>query len=143
MKRGLKVLWLLTTLGAATSLAQTPADSAQMGLDCWIGQEERQLQAHYIRCIADRDLPHPVLDDETLELLLDELHREFHQGSGAAAERLYRSKLELVRESRSLWNIRIFSYPYEWSWADGRPQRLVRAMLCPSGTACQVNVVPR
>ncbi len=118
-------------------------DAGRIGLDCWIGQDGTPLRIHYIRCIADRDLAHPELDDEALELLLDQLHRELHQMSGESAERLYRSKIDLLRESRSIWSIRIYSFPYEWSWADGRPQRLVRAVLCPNGVDCRITVVPR
>jgi hypothetical protein len=42
-----------------------------------------------------------------------------------------------------VWNIRIFSYPYEWSWAEGLPQQLVRSVLCPRDVSCTVNVYSR
>lgn len=114
-----------------------------MGLDCWIGLDGGRAPVNYIRCIIDRDLPHPELANLRLDAFLDSLHAELHQKSGADAERLYKANLSLVKEAPAVWSIRIISYPYEWSWDEGRPQQLVRAVLCPADTACTVNVYPR
>lgn len=143
MKKLVRLAWLLVTAAAATSVAPASADSAAMGLDCWVGRDGGKIQINYIRCIADRDLPHPELANQRLEAFLDELHRELHEKSGADAERMYKANSTLVRESASVWNIRIVSYPYDWSWQEERPQRLVRAVLCPRDVTCTVKVYPR
>ena len=143
MKKSLFPVGTLAVMLAGASLAQTSAEPAGMGLDCWVGLDRGQIQINYIRCIADRDLPHPELADQRLSAFLDALHRELHDKSGADAERMYKANTTLVQESSSIWNIRIMSYPYEWSWEEDRPQRLVRAVLCPKDVSCRVNVYPR
>jgi hypothetical protein len=123
--------------------AQTGAGaSSGVGFDCWIGSDGGPYYTHYIRCIEDRDLPHPELSKPDYATLLDRLHRELHQLSGADAERTFRANIELVRETRSVWNIRIHSYPSDWSWQEGTPERLVRAVLCPRDMPCAVMVRP-
>jgi hypothetical protein len=123
---------------AQTTVAPAPA----VGLDCWVGQDGPPLFVNFIRCMVDRDLPYPTLADQQLDAFLSKLHTELHSKSGADAERLYKSNIELVRESISVWNIRIFTYPYEWSWEEGRPQQLVRSVLCPRDIPCRVTVYP-
>lgn len=143
MKRALQMLLLLATLAGSPGFAQTMAEPAQMGLDCWIGLEGGASQINYIRCIVDRDLPHPELANQRLDAFLESLHNELHGKSGADAERMYKANLSLTREARSVWSIRIVSYPYEWSWEEGLPQKLVRAVLCPADISCRVIVYPR
>ncbi|MBI5108199.1 MAG: hypothetical protein HZA62_05580 [Rhodocyclales bacterium] len=134
---------LLLLLLVGNALAQTaPAPARPVGLDCWVGQDGPPLFTNFIRCMVDRDLPYPVLADERLDAFLTQLHQELHGKSGADAERMYKANIELVRESISIWNIRIFTFPYEWSWQEGRPQQLVRSVLCPRDVPCRVNVYP-
>jgi hypothetical protein len=135
---------LLLLLIAGSSFGQTAeAPLLTVGLDCWVGRDGPPFFTNFIRCMVDRDLPYPTLADQHLDAFLGELHTELHSKSGADAERMYKANIELVRESVSVWNIRIFSYPYEWSWAEGLPQQLVRSVLCPRDVSCTVNVYPR
>ncbi|MBI5900039.1 MAG: hypothetical protein HZB40_12510 [Rhodocyclales bacterium] len=127
MRRAIFLLLLV----AGLALAQTTSSGNVVGLDCWVGQDGPPRHTNFIRCMVDRDLPYPVLADQRLDDFLTELHKELHAKSGADAERMYKANIELVRESISIWNIRIFTYPYEWSWQEGRPQQLVRSVLCP------------
>lgn len=130
----------LLMLVAGPVLAQSTSPSNTIGLDCWVGQDGPPLNINFIRCMVDRDLPYPVLVDQRIDVFLTDLHKELHGKSGADAERMYKANIELVRESSSIWNIRIFSFPYEWSWQEGRPQQLVRSVLCPRDVSCVVNV---
>lgn len=132
----------LFSLLAGSALAQTASTSNVVGLDCWVGQDGPPLHTNFIRCMVDRDLPYPTLVDERLDGFLTDLHKELHGKSGADAERMYKANIQLVRETSSIWNIRIFSFPYEWSWQEGRPQQLVRSVLCPRDVSCVVNVYP-
>lgn len=133
--------WFFATGSAfAQTVATVPAG---VGFDCWIGADGKPYYTHYIRCMADRDLPHPELSNPYSDALLDLLHRELHQRSGADAERIFKTNIELVRETRSVWNIRIHSYPSDWSWQEGTPERLVRAVLCPQEGQCTVMIRPR
>lgn len=130
-------------MAAGIARAQTTEETPSgVGFDCWVGADERPFLTHYIRCIADRDLPHPELINPRSEALLDLLHRELHQHSGADAEKALKANLELVRETRSVWNIKIYSYPSDWSWREGTPERLVRAVLCPKDMPCAVMIRP-
>lgn len=132
----------LFSLLAGSALAQTASTSNVVGLDCWVGQDGPPLHTNFIRCMVDRDLPYPTLVDERLDAFLTDLHKELHGKSGADAERMYKANIQLVRETSSIWNIRIFTFPYEWSWQEGRPQQLVRSVLCPRDVSCVVNVYP-
>lgn len=130
--------------GAGVASAQTTASTSPLiGLDCWVGQDGPPYHTNFIRCMVDRDLPHPELVDQRLDTFLEDLHKELHEKSGADAERMYKANVQLVRESQSIWNIRIISYPYEWSWTEGRPQQLVRSVLCPRDYTCLVTVLPK
>ena len=132
--------WLFA---AGFAFGQTAATTQPgVGFDCWIGADGKPYYTHYIRCMADRDLPHPELSNPYSDALLDLLHRELHQRSGADAERMFKTNIELVRETRSVWNIRIHSYPSDWSWQEGTPERLVRAVLCPQVGQCTVMIRP-
>ncbi|MBI5791750.1 MAG: hypothetical protein HZA63_09780 [Rhodocyclales bacterium] len=128
-------------LPAAPAFCQEalPAVS-RIGFDCWVGRDGKPFFTNYIRCIADRDLPQPAQPDPESELILDLLHRELHTRSGADAEKSMKAHIELVRETRAVWSIRIHSYPYEWSWQEGRPEQLVRSVLCPNDVPCTVMI---
>ncbi|MDP2133018.1 MAG: hypothetical protein Q8J99_05350 [Sulfuritalea sp.] len=137
-------IFLGVFLTAASVRAQTTdVPPAGVGFDCWVGHDGKPFFTNYIRCIADRDLPHPELVNQQSETFLHLLHQELHAKSGADAEAMMKANIELVRETRSIWNIRIHSYPYEWSWREGRPEQLVRAVLCPADLPCTVLVRPR
>jgi hypothetical protein len=43
-----------------------------------------------------------------------------------------------VRTTGEVWNIRIFTDPYDSSWEEKRPQTLVNAVLCPVDMSCTV-----
>lgn len=117
-----------------------PRAPSSVGFDCWVGRDGKPFFTNYIRCIADRDLPQAVQPDPESELILDLLHRELHTRSGADAEKTMKAHIELVRETRAVWSIRIHSYPYEWSWQEGRPEQLVRSVLCPNDVPCTVMI---
>lgn len=134
---------LLCLLACGPAVAETPQVSGyRTCLDCWIGDSGPPYHIAYIRCIRDRDLPYPPNADERIDAFLDELHRELHQRSGLDAERKLKANIELVRESASIWSIRINAYPYEWSWQEGLPAKLVHAAFCPSEVDCKIIVYP-
>ncbi|MDA8259430.1 MAG: hypothetical protein M0Z99_27960 [Betaproteobacteria bacterium] len=141
MKR-LRSIGVLVSLSAATVAFGQPtaATFTTTGFDCWIGSNGPSLQTRFIRCMTDRDLPHAELSNTQTEEAMHLLHQEFHGKSGAAAEIMFKANLELIRMSPSVWNIRIFSYPSDWSWQEGTPERLVRAVLCPSEGNCTVMI---
>lgn len=133
----------LLAMFAATAVAvgqTTEATSTTTGFDCWIGSNGPPLQTRFIRCMTDRDLPHVELGNTQIEEVMHLLHQEFHGKSGAAAEAMFKANIELIRMSPSVWNIRIFSYPSDWSWQEGTPERLVRAVLCPREGNCTVII---
>jgi hypothetical protein len=141
----MKCIWaamvfsILGTTGPAFS--QTPeSTSSGVGFDCWIGTGEGPLLTPYIRCIADRDLPSAALPDPPSEAFLESLHQELHRGAGATVEKMYKTNIQLVRESRAVWHIRIHSYPTDSSWQENMPERLVRALLCPTEGKCTVFI---
>lgn len=124
----------------SAGLTERDNERRGVGFDCWVGYDGKPYFTSYIRCIADRDLPQAAPLDPESDLLLDLLHRELHTRSGAEAERTMKAHMELVREARAVWSIRIHSYPYEWSWNEGRPEQLVRAVLCPKNVPCAVMI---
>ena len=48
---------------------------------------------------------------------------------------LFNDKFEFV----NFWFIPVYNEPYETSWQEDRPQRLVRAYLCTGDPACRVR----
>lgn len=129
----------LTT--ATLAFAQVPAPaSPNAGFDCWIGNDGRPYFTYFIRCIADRDIAPAASTDIRFDVVLDQLHRELHEGSSAGAEQTFISNIELINESAGVWNIRIYSYPPDWSWEEGMPERLVHAVLCPEAGACPILI---
>lgn len=134
-------VFVMLTAVAAIAVGQTKeATSAATGFDCWIGSSGPPLDTRFIRCMTDRDLPHVELGNTQTEEVMHMLHREFHSRSGAAAETMFKANIDLIRMSPSVWNIPIFSYPSDWSWREGTPERLVRAVLCPSEGSCTVMI---
>lgn len=124
---------------AATAFGQTTAaPTPEVGFHCWVGTDGAPLFTRRIRCIADRELRLEEMPDMESPNIIDLLHRELHFGSGVSTEKLFKANIERVRESREVWNIRIFSDPYDSSWEERRPQQLVNAVLCPRDTTCAV-----
>lgn len=137
-----RFILLTALLAASVALAQVPAEAvANAGFDCWIGNDGQPFFTYFIRCIADRDIAPPAATDTRFDVVLDRLHHELHDGSSATAEQTLKSNIALIKESGGVWNIRIYSYPPDWSWQEGRPEQLVRAVLCPAdGGNCPVFI---
>jgi len=131
----------LMLLGSFPAFAQIDEDPPpHTGYDCWIGNDGKPFYTNYIRCIADRDIPPEQESDNPSSHLLDALHRELHSGTGGATEREFNAHAELVREGGGVFSIRIHSYPSDWSWEEGMPERLVRAVLCKGDLTCLVMI---
>jgi hypothetical protein len=130
--------WLFA---AGVALGQAPAAaSADTGFDCWIGADGPPDYTHYIRCVSDRDIAPKVSADRRHEDVMQQLRREVRDGSSATAERAFQANFKLIHEAAGVWNIRIHSYPSDWSWREGMPERLVRAVLCPPEGPCSVLI---
>lgn len=126
-------------LAAAPAFGQTAGEPVPgIGFHCWIGTDGAPLFTRCIRCIADRVLRLEEMPDMQSPTIIDILHRELHFGSGVSTEKMFKANIERVRESREVWNIRIFTDPYDASWEERRPQQLVNAALCPRDTTCNV-----
>jgi hypothetical protein len=130
---------LAILFAAATVFAQTTGElPVGVGFHCWIGTDGAPLFTRRIRCFADRELRLEEMPDMESPTIIDLLHREVHFGSGVSTEKMFKANIERVRESREVWNIRIFSDPYDASWEERRPQQLVNAVLCPRDLTCAV-----
>lgn len=139
MKRIVSVCFLAILCSAATVLGQTiAAPSPGVAFHCWLGADGAPYFARKIRCFTDRELRLEEMPDMASPTIIDILHRELHFGSAAAAEKIFKANIKRVQESAEVWVIRIFNEPYESSWEEGRPQRLVNAVLCPRDTTCTV-----
>jgi hypothetical protein len=139
MKLALSIGVLATFFAAATAFGQTVGEPVPgVGFHCWIGTDGAPLFTRRIRCIADRELRLEELPDMDSPNIIDILHRELHYGSGVSTEKIFKANIERVRESNEVWNIRIFTDPYDASWEEKRPQMLVNAVLCPRDTVCAV-----
>lgn len=124
---------------AGLAFGQTaPVATTDLGLHCWVGADGAPYFSRKIRCIADRELVAETLPDPQSPNVIDTLHRELHFGSAVSAERLYKANLERIRVSGEVWEIRIYNEPYDESWEEKRPMRLVNAVLCPRDTVCNV-----
>lgn len=141
MKRLRSIGVLVMLSAAAVAFGQTTEETTTTtGFDCWVGSSGPPYDMRFIRCMTDRDLPYVKLSNAQTEEVMGLLHQEFHGKSGAAAEKMFKANIELIRMSPSVWNIRIFSYPSDWSWQEGTPEKLVRATLCSSMSACTVMI---
>lgn len=141
MRKILSVGLFALLLAAATAFGQTiDTRSTTTGFDCWIGDNGSALQTRFIRCMVDRDLAHVEVSITRTEEAMQLLHQEFHGKSGAAAEKMFKANIDVIRMSPLVWSIRIFSYPADWSWQEGTPERLVRAVLCPGVGTCTVMI---
>ncbi len=123
----------------ATAFAQAVGDPAPgVAFHCWIGNDGAPLFTRRIRCIADRVLRLEEMPDMQSPTIVDILHRELHFGSGVSTEKMFKANIERVRDTGEVWNIRIFTDPYDSSWEEKRPQTLVNAVLCPVDMSCTV-----
>jgi len=137
LSRSISALGLLFV--AATAFAQTAGEPVPgVGLHCWLGSDGAPFFARKIRCITDRELRLDELPDLQSPTIVDLLHRELHFGTAVSTERVFKANIERVQESAEVWTIRIFNEPYDSSWEEQRPQRLVNAVLCPAGWNCTV-----
>lgn len=132
--------WLALTAAVLLALsagARAQTSPSAVSWDCWVSLSE----AIAIRCIAAREgIPpaDPALDDMQT-VLLDHIHTLIHAGSTVAIDGIVANNLEVFKDG-SIWTIRIWNIPYDSSWAEDRPTRLVRAVLCPRDVACKVMV---
>lgn len=139
MKRLLSICVFAILFAAAPAFGQTSGEPVPgVGFHCWIGTDGAPLFTRRIRCIADRELRLEEMPDMESPNIIDLLHRELHFGSGVSTEKAFKANIERVREAGEVWNIRIFTDPYDSSWEEQRPQKLVNAVLCPSDTTCAV-----
>lgn len=107
--------------------------------DCWIGNFKGKYTMQYIRCIQDRPDTDPSDQEELAQQLLDEIHYEIHWGSSERAEAIVHDN-PWLNGGEMVYSIRLFTYPYEWSWEEGNPQYLVRANLCSATMSCRVAI---
>lgn len=138
--------WLPAVLATASAccigsaLGQAPAPARNLSWDCWISSG----QVLSIRCIAAREGIEPA--DPALDpweaVLLDHVHNLIHSGKGIEIDGVVLANVDILRQG-SIWTIRLGNYPLESSWIEDRPARIVRAALCPPGTACEVFVSRR
>jgi hypothetical protein len=128
--------WLPSALGQAPA----PTPGAKLAWDCWVSSGS----VVSIRCIAAREGMEPADPalDTSETVLLDHVHNLIHSGRGIEVDGVVLANIDVFRRG-SIWTIRVWNYPVESSWIEDRPARLVRAALCPSGTACEVFVSRR
>ena len=115
------------------------ADRREVSWLCWVVS----IETFYIRCALDVDSYAPWKqqknDAADSRKVWNELLASFDAGaSREELEALFQSNrnhLDIV----NFWVIPIYNEPYETSWQEGRPQKLVRTHLCPTGTACRIR----
>jgi hypothetical protein len=128
---------LLLLLSNSSANAQTFFGSAY---DCWIGNAGNLYTTHFIRCIADRDHLTGVGTDG--ELVLERIHALLHQAAIGEVERIVQSDPELIRQGK-VRSVALYSYPAEWSWEDGLPQKLVNSAWCLATDDCRISMFRR
>jgi hypothetical protein len=137
MLRPCHIIVFLAPILASGACAQTAFEN---GYDCWIGNTGGLDTTHYVRCIADRDhLSGSVSDGE---LMLDRIHSLLHLSAVGDVERLVQSNPDLRRSGR-VRSVALYSYPAEWSWADGMPQKLVSSAWCALTDNCRISMFRR
>lgn len=136
-------LVLLAICHSFSALAAEPVESTALspdrGWDCWISTDLKDVAVSYlIRCIRDReDKPADPPVDSLPALLLDIVHENIHHGKSIEID-LDLAAGRLAEASPYIEQIRIHQYPYAESWAQERPQQLVRAALCKTDPDCPV-----
>lgn len=114
-----------------------PPVSQALAWDCWVDASGDHTK---LRCIVDLDGTQPQEVEPALEhRLLHQIHDMIHGSDDEdALNRLLDRNWDVLREG-DVWTIRIFTTPYEDSWSAGRPQELVRSLLCPPHTPCRIH----
>jgi hypothetical protein len=127
------VFWLASSVARAQAVG-----AGTVSWDCWLSLS----QVISIRCIAAREgiPPADPARDNMETVLLDHIHALIHSGHPVDIDGVVSRNLEVFHEG-SIWTIRVWNIPYDSSWAEDRPARLVRAVLCPAGVTCNVLVV--
>ncbi|MEO8332713.1 MAG: hypothetical protein ABI479_09790 [Gallionella sp.] len=133
--------WLtVLLLFAAGCACAEPSAEKSLDWDCWIQADNNSPVS--INCIRDRGslLPQPSEEpeDDLEELLLDNIHYRLHSGSTAELGEFISNTVKVFRKG-SIWHIDIHSVPNKSSWEEGRPQMLVRMLLCPGHLPCTVK----
>lgn len=137
MLRPRHLIAFLSLLFAGSASAQSVFIS---GYDCWVGNAGGLDTTHYIRCIADRD--HLAGTSPDGELMLDRIHSLLHQYSVGEVEHIVQADPLLLRSGR-VRSVVLFSYPAEWSWQEGLPQKLVGGAWCAAMDDCRVSMFRR
>jgi hypothetical protein len=70
---------------------------------------------------------------------MDEIHCEIHWGDSGRAERIFRAN-PLLGMAGLVRSVRLYTYPYEWSWEEGNPHLLVRVNFCAQAMDCGVHI---
>lgn len=143
MIRSLAATWwlcLALLLAASHAHADQPTEES-LDWDCWI--QESSNNPASISCIRDRGnlVPQPSdnMEDELEQLLLDNIHYRIHSGDTSELGLYISEYIEVFRRG-SIWSIDTHEAPYDSSWEEGRPQILVRTLLCPGHMPCKVTI---
>lgn len=123
---------------AAAYPQAAPEDVPQIDWLCWITPAAEVS----IRCVRDPDVPAPPDDQEDTDnvILLEQIHSDFYRGaSSRELEEFFRSGYWIFKRG-DYWIIPIYQEPDDSSWQEGRPERLVRAALCPRNATCIVRI---
>lgn len=127
------------TAAAPTAYAQTsePPPLTTLSWDCWVSTAQNIA----IRCIAAREgMPPPDQTQDPLEAaLLGHVHNLIHSGRSTEIDGVVLSNIQVLKDG-SVWTIHVWNHPYDSSWLEDRPARLVRATLCPAGYTCNVLI---
>jgi len=134
--------WLaLVLLLAASHVCAGQATEKSLDWDCWIQEDNSNPVS--ISCIRDRGSlapqPSDELEDNVEELLLEHIHYRIHSGDTSELGKFISDYVEVFQRG-SIWSIDIHSAPYDSSWEEGRPQILVRTLLCPGHLPCTVTI---
>ncbi len=121
---------------SVTSAAEV---TSPLAWDCWIG-DHKPISINCIRHRKPIDQAILADSDEAHEAMLFEvIHERIMSQRTAGLEEFVKAHLGDLGEG-ALHVIPIWNYPDEFSWMEGRPVELVRAMLCPDHTPCSVTL---
>ncbi len=113
--------------------------ASPLAWDCWIG-EHKPISINCIRHRKPMGQAIKADSDEAHEaMLLEVIHERIMSQRTAGLEEFVKAHLGDLGEG-ALHVIPIWDYPDEFSWMEGRPIELVRAMLCPEHTPCSVTL---
>ena len=127
----------MTSLLLGFSCMAQSADLGVQAYDCWVGNAGANYTTHFIRCIVDRDSMAVGSGDEAGGVL-DLIHAQLHAGAVTEAEKTLRANADyLLHRNLHYWSVALYSYPAEWSWANGLPGALVQSALCNTSLGCR------